>query len=76
MDDLSQPENNAHLSGIDADMTDSESEVSVKEEEIIDEDPLETPYILCEEEEFGCVSFQKNSIISVFYRNIFRLVNK
>lgn len=56
LDDLSQPENNAHLSGIDADLTDSESDISVKEEEeIVDIDPLETPYIHGDEEEFGNV---------------------
>lgn len=34
-------------------MTDSESEVSAKEDEYNDEDPPETPYVPNEEEEFG-----------------------
>lgn len=54
--DLSQPENNAHLSGVEADLTDSESDVSVKDEEPFDAEPLETPYVMCDEEEFGGVS--------------------
>lgn len=56
LDDISQPENGAHLSGADVDITDTESECSAKEEEIED-DPPETHYIVNEEEEFGCVSF-------------------
>lgn len=54
LDDISQPENGAHLSGADVDMSDTESECSAKEEEIED-DPPETHYILNEEEEFGGV---------------------
>lgn len=52
LDDASQPDNGAQLSTGDGEMSDTESEISVKEEEI-DEDPPETPYILIEEEEFG-----------------------
>ncbi|KAL3289902.1 hypothetical protein HHI36_023287 [Cryptolaemus montrouzieri] len=52
LDDVSQPDNGAHLSTGDCEMTDSESDLSVKEEEI-DEDPPETPYIPVFEEEFG-----------------------
>lgn len=53
-DDISQPDNGAQLSTGDGEMTDSESEVSVKEEEgINEEDPPETPYFANEEEEFG-----------------------
>lgn len=36
-------------------MTDTDSEISVKEEDI-DEDPIETPYVPNYEEEFGDVS--------------------
>lgn len=54
LDDISQPDNGAHLSTGDEKMTDSESEVSAKEEEYNnDEDPPETPYVPNEEEEFG-----------------------
>ncbi|XP_045481255.1 oxysterol-binding protein-related protein 8 isoform X2 [Harmonia axyridis] len=52
LDDMSQPENGAHLSTGDCEMTDSESDISAKEEEI-DDEPPETPYIPVPEEEFG-----------------------
>lgn len=50
MDDISQPDNGAQLST--GEITDSDSEISVKEDEI-DEDPVETPYVSNMEEEFG-----------------------
>lgn len=54
LDDISQPDNGAQLSIGDGEMTDSESEVSAKEEECInEEDPPETLYFPNEEEEFG-----------------------
>lgn len=54
LDDISQPDNGAQLSTGDGEMTDSESEVSAKEEEgNNEEDPPETPYFPNEEEEFG-----------------------
>lgn len=37
-------------------MSDTDSEISAKEEEILDDDPLETPYVPNDEEEFGDVS--------------------
>lgn len=55
LDDVSQPDNGAQLSTGDGEMTDSDSEMSVKEEEYIDEDPPETAYFPNEEEEFGDV---------------------
>lgn len=54
LDDVSQPDNGAQLSTGDGEMSDTESEISVKED-YFDEDPLETPYIEIEEEEFGDV---------------------
>lgn len=52
--DTSQPDNGAHLSGGDVDITDSESEISMKEDDV-DDDPLETLYVSNDEEEFGDV---------------------
>lgn len=54
MDDISQPDNGAQLSTGDGEMTDSDSEISAKEEEYNnEEDPPETLYFPNEEEEFG-----------------------
>ncbi|XP_025831382.1 oxysterol-binding protein-related protein 8 isoform X2 [Agrilus planipennis] len=57
LSDASQPENGAHLSTGEVDLTESESEVSAKEEEI-DEEPQQTPYIPNAEEEFGAAGEQ------------------
>lgn len=61
LDDVSQPDNGAHLSTGDCEMTDSESDISGKEEEM-DDDPPETPYIPVPEEEFGGVSCSKYNL--------------
>lgn len=55
LDDVSQPDNGAQLSTGDGEMTDSDSDMSAKEEDV-DEDPPETPYVPNSEEEFGDVS--------------------
>lgn len=52
LDDISQPDNGAHLSAGDEQISDTDSEISAKEE-YVDEDPDETPYIPNIEEEFG-----------------------
>lgn len=63
---MCQTDNGAHLSGGDADITDTESEISVKEEDI-DEDPLETTYVPNMEEEFGDVrSVSMGVVLSLF----------
>lgn len=54
LDDLSQPDNGAHSAG-DGEITESDSDLSAKEE-YIDEEPEETLYIPNMEEEFGDVS--------------------
>lgn len=52
--DDSQPDNGAHSAGDgDGDITESDSEVSIKDD--IDEEPVETKYIPNKEEEFGNV---------------------
>lgn len=52
---MSQPDNNGgQLSA--GDMTESDSELSGKEDEDIDEDPPETPYFPNEEEELDDVN--------------------
>lgn len=66
LDDISQPDNGAQLSTGDGEMTDSDSELSAKEEDL-DEDPPETPYVPNLEEEFGDVQFTLNN--SLLCRN-------
>jgi hypothetical protein len=58
LDDVSQLDNGAQLSTGDGEMTDSDSDMSAKEEDV-DEDPPETPYVPISEEEFGDVSETK-----------------
>lgn len=55
LDDISQPDNGAQLST--GEMSDSESEISAKEDDFTDEEIQETHYFANEEEEFGDVSF-------------------
>lgn len=55
LDDISQPDNGAHSAG-DGEITESDSECSVKED-YVDEEPNETKYIPIVEEEFGDVSW-------------------
>lgn len=63
LDDISQPDNGAQLSA--GDMSDSDSEMSVKEDEFTDEETQETHYFGNDEEEFGDVSF-----LTMFCRTI------
>ncbi|GJQ69984.1 hypothetical protein Trydic_g13356 [Trypoxylus dichotomus] len=53
LDDISQPDNGAHFSTVECEITDSESDVSCKDEYMDDETPQETPYVPNLEEEFG-----------------------
>lgn len=57
LDNISQADNGAQLSTGEVDISDSESEISQKEEDL-DIDPPETPYVLITEEEFGAVGAQ------------------
>lgn len=52
--DDSQPDNGAHSAG-DMEISESDSELSAKED-YVDEEPLETKYVPNVEEEFGNVS--------------------
>ncbi|CAH0562663.1 unnamed protein product [Brassicogethes aeneus] len=55
LDDISQPDNGAQISA--GEISDTDSEMSIKDDEI-DEDPIETPYVPNDEEEFGDVGEQ------------------
>lgn len=57
LDDISQPDNGVQLST--GEMSDSDSEISAKEDDFTDEEIQETHYFANHEEEFGDVSFLK-----------------
>lgn len=65
LDDISQPDNGTHFSAVECEITDSDSDVSCKDEYIVDETPPETPYVPNMEEEFGDV---------IKYGNKFRFI--
>lgn len=64
LDNTSQTDNGAQLSTGEVDITDSDSEVSIKEEDM-DGDPPETSYVPNTEEEFGEVGVQVGLITQV-----------
>ncbi|XP_019880749.1 oxysterol-binding protein-related protein 8 [Aethina tumida] len=73
LDDISQPDNGAQLST--GEITDSDSEISVKEDEI-DEDPVETPYVSNMEEEFGEMGAQVEELAEEHKSLIWYLVKQ
>ncbi|RZC36626.1 oxysterol-binding protein-related protein 8, partial [Asbolus verrucosus] len=75
LDDVSQPDNGAQLSTGDGEMTDSDSEISAKEEDI-DEDPPETPYVPNSEEEFGDAGAQVEELAEEHKSLIWYLVKQ
>lgn len=62
LDNISQADNGAQLSTGEVDITDTESEISQKEEDM-EVDPPETSYVPNTEEEFGEVGAQVNLIM-------------
>ncbi|XP_060515915.1 oxysterol-binding protein-related protein 8 isoform X2 [Cylas formicarius] len=75
LDNISQPDNGGQLSAGEVDITDSDSEVSAKEEEV-DVDPPETPYVPNVEEEFGDVGAQVEELAEEHKSLIWYLVKQ
>lgn len=62
MDNISQADNGAQLSTGEVDISDTESELSHKDDDL-DVDPPETPYVVNTEEEFGEVGAQVTLVL-------------
>lgn len=75
LDNASQTDNGAQLSTGEVDITDSDSEVSIKEEDM-DCDPPETSYIPNTEEEFGEVGVQMEELAEEHKSLIWYLVKQ
>jgi hypothetical protein len=75
LDDVSQLDNGAQLSTGDGEMTDSDSDMSAKEEDV-DEDPPETPYVPISEEEFGDAGAQVEELAEEHKSLIWYLVKQ
>lgn len=75
LDNISQADNGGQLSTGEVDITDSDSEVSQKEEDL-DVDPAETPYLPNVEEEFGDVGAQVEELAEEHKSLIWYLVKQ
>lgn len=75
LDDISQPDNGAHLSAGDGEISDTDSELSTKED-YVEEDPIETQYIPIVEEEFGDAGAQVEELADEHKSLIWYLVKQ
>ncbi|XP_022901207.1 oxysterol-binding protein-related protein 8 isoform X1 [Onthophagus taurus] len=75
LDDVSQPDNGTHFCAADCEISDTDSDVSGKEE-YIDDDPVETPYVPNVEEELGDAGAQVEELADEHKSLIWYLVKQ